>query len=47
MPMSTKIDLIEAISETVKQGLKLLLLGDDSDGPPKSQQTESNQKPAE
>lgn len=45
--MSTKTDLIEAVAESIKQGLKLLLLGDDHDDPPPPSQTESNHKPSD
>lgn len=44
--MSTKTDLIEALTESIKQGLKLWLLGDDPDDPPLTQ-SELNHKPAE
>ena len=45
--MSTKNDLIEAVTESLKQGLKLWLLGDDPDEPPQTPQSEPNHKPAE
>lgn len=45
--MSRKTDLIEAVSESIKQGLKLWLLGDDMEDPPPPPQNESNHKPAE
>ncbi len=44
--MSTKTELIEAVTESIKQGLKLWLLGDDPDDPPPPPQYESNHKPA-
>lgn len=44
--MSTTNDLIEAVTESIKQGLKLWLLGDDPDHPP-STQNESNNEPTE
>ena len=43
--MSTKTELIEALTESIKQGLKLWLLGDDPNEPPPPQ-SEPNHKPA-
>ena len=42
--MSTKTDLIEAVTESIKQGLKLWLLGDDPDPPPSQPKSESYHK---
>lgn len=44
--MSTKTDLIEAVTESIKQGLKLWLLGDDPDKPPPTK-PESNNMPSD
>lgn len=45
--MSTKTDLIEAVTESIKQGLKLWLLGDGPDDPPPQHQNESTHKPSD
>lgn len=42
--MSTKTDLIEALAESIKQGLKLWLTGDNPDDPPPPPET--HHKPA-
>lgn len=44
--MSTKTELIEALTESIKQGLKLWLLGDDPGNPPTPKPISTN-KPAE
>jgi len=45
--MSTKNNLIDAITESIKQGLKLWLLGDDPDAPPSQPKSESYHKPSD
>ena len=44
--MSTKHDLIEAVTESIKHSLKLWLLGEDGEDPPTPPNQDSHHKPA-